>query len=174
MNRAVRLHLRVLERPLVGVDELVKSCKDVFKQADVTIEIPSREELALSEDDQKRFTALKVFDSCSGKSVTSDQRALFALGPPVPPKGIRVYFVDSTDRATDGCAQHPSGKRGALVTRFCSEWTLAHELGHLLGLTHVSGPASRLMFDGTIKVGKGGVPALDKSEIDTILDRLKR
>jgi hypothetical protein len=167
VNPALRLHLRILEKPAVTVSTLVASCRSVFAQAGVTIDVASEDEiLDLSQADQIKFTAVKVARSCSGTSVTSEQRDLFALASGLDARDIAVFMVDSTDRAVDGCAQHPSSRPGALVTRFCSKWTLAHELGHLLGLPHVPGPKTRLMFNaGAV----AGLPVLVESEIATIL-----
>ena len=50
---------------------------------------------------------------------------------------MTVYFVLATNPPTNGCAAHPDGRPGAVVTRGATRWTLAHEVGHVLGLTHV-------------------------------------
>jgi hypothetical protein len=55
---------------------------------------------------------------------------------------VVVFFIRSTTGAagaTNGCAAHPAGIPGAVVTQIASRWTLAHELGHVFGLPHVPG-----------------------------------
>ena len=47
---------------------------------------------------------------------------------------VVVYFVRSTVPPFNGCAAHPAGRPGAVVARGASQWTLAHEVGHVLGL----------------------------------------
>ena len=41
---------------------------------------------------------------------------------------------------SNGCAAHPAGRPGAVVAQGASRWTLAHEVGHVLGLRHVDDP----------------------------------
>jgi hypothetical protein len=165
----IRLHLRILVPPSVAVTTLVSSCKKVFKQANVSIVVKSKIVLdKLSSSDQVKFTAVKVFNNCKSASVTTEQEALFALAPGIDPTDIVIFLVHSTDRAVDGCAQHPAGRPGAIVTALCTKWTMAHEIGHLLGLPHVS-QSSRLMFaNGTIGIS-ANPPVLVQSEINQIL-----
>ena len=50
---------------------------------------------------------------------------------------VVVYFVRSTVPPFNGCAAHPAAEPGAVVARGATQWTLAHEVGHVLGLRHV-------------------------------------
>ena len=49
------------------------------------------------------------------------------------------YFVRSTIPGLNGCSTHPDDVFGVAVTRIASVWTLAHEVGHVMGLQHISG-----------------------------------
>lgn len=90
---------------------------------------------------------------------------------------IVVYFVNSTNPPTNGCAAHPDGKPGAVVAAIASEWTLAHEVGHVLGLSHISGenahtdcttPDFTRLMTGCGTDNITGTPVLTKSEIHTM------
>ena len=52
------------------------------------------------------------------------------------PNDIVIYFVRSTVPVYGGCATHPQGRPGAVVASDADRWTLAHEIGHVLGLSH--------------------------------------
>jgi hypothetical protein len=165
---SVNLHLRVLVEPDVTVTTLLDSCQKVFDQADLKITVASRSTLSLSSSDLTKFTAVKVHGSCAGNAVTTEQQALFNLAPSINNKDVVIFMVQDTDKAMDGCAQHPANRPGALVTSICSKWTLAHELGHLLGLKHVD-DRKRLMFNrGTLGI-TANPPVLAEDEIKAIL-----
>ena len=71
---------------------------------------------------------------------TAEQDRLFGNRNNVGANEVVVYFVRSTDPPTNGCATHPAGRPGAVVTRGATRWTLAHEVGHVLGLSHADDP----------------------------------
>ena len=79
-----------------------------------------------------------------------------------------LYFVRSTLPPYNGCAAHPDGRPGAIIASYATEWTLAHEVGHVLGLYHVAS-ARRLMTG----LGTGNIedppPDLLPQEIDTMM-----
>ena len=94
---------------------------------------------------------------------------------------VVVFFVgsvtDSDGSVLNGCASFPDGKPGAVVASYGSRWTLAHEVGHVLDLIHISGenaPActtpdfTRLMTG----CGTGGIttdpPTLSSGEVSTV------
>lgn len=164
---SVNLRLRVLVQPDVTVKTLLDCCKKVFDQAKISINVRS-DPLELSDADLVKFTAVKVHSCCAGNSVTAEQSALYALASDVAAKDIVVFLVQDTDKALDGCAQHPKGRPGALVTSICSKWTLAHELGHVLGLPHVN-EKTRLMFNGGTLGIKADPPVLTKEEVELML-----
>jgi hypothetical protein len=104
-------------------------------------------------------------------TMTAEQTQLYAHRDGMEPNDVAIYRVRSVLPSFAGCAAHPDGVPGAAIGDSASQWTLAHEVGHILGLPHVntSGPCflTRLMTRcGTWKIA--GVPTLARSEIDTM------
>ena len=92
-----------------------------------------------------------------------------------PPDDICIYFIRSTvDDSAAGCASlapvggFPDGRPAAVVTYDATAWTLGHECGHLLGLSHVI-PVEQVMVSGTWRITVDP-PMLEPGEVDTIKD----
>lgn len=60
-----------------------------------------------------------------------------------------VYLVRSTVPPLNGCAAFPAGRPSAAVVSGASAWTLAHEVGHVLGLPHVNDNNRLMTGNGT-------------------------
>jgi hypothetical protein len=86
---------------------------------------------------------------CTAGSATAEQIALFANRNNVTGTDVVVYFVRSTQPPFNGCAAHPAGRPGAAVASGASAWTLAHEVGHVLGLSHVNDNNRLMTGNGT-------------------------
>ncbi len=170
MRRArLRLHLRVLVEPDVTIRALIDSCDQAYRPAGLSVDVRSQTTLRLSDREIQLFNTLNVGNGCMGSRVTAEQDQLFALARGIDEREVVIFFVQETFRAVSGCAQHPEHQPGAIVVSACSEWTLAHELGHLLMLTHVD-DSRRLMFNrGTVGISRRP-PELAADEITTILE----
>jgi hypothetical protein len=135
-SRCVRLHIKVLTQPAnFTIAEMVDAMRIVYATANIAVKIVSREILSGSE-----FADLQIVDvndKCIG--VHPEQHELFKHDNFVGTNDIVIYFCVGTDPPTNGCASHPAGKPGAIVTSSASRWTLAHEVGHVLGLNHIAG-----------------------------------
>jgi hypothetical protein len=83
--------------------------------------------------------------TCNMGSTTTEQNQLFTNRNGVGANQIVAYFVRSTNPPNNGCAAHPAGRPGCVVSSTSSSWTLGHEIGHVLGLPHVT-PADRFMM----------------------------
>jgi hypothetical protein len=85
---------------------------------------------------------------CTRRTLTEDQRSLFSHRGIIPSTEIAVFYVRQMRPAVRGCAAFPDGEPGVVVSRSGTHWTLAHELGHILGLSHHI-DRGNLMFDRT-------------------------
>jgi hypothetical protein len=162
MKKQLPLHLRILfedESPTIG--EMVERATRVFEAIDVKIEIASEHEV-----DAPLLRVLNVRSSCHGARVSADQTALFARRGKLGADDIVIFFVRETNPPLSGCAQHPRGQPGAVVTSQATRWSLAHEIGHVLGLIHVGDPKRVMHFD-TSKISLNP-PGFDASEIAKI------
>jgi len=165
-NEVVRLHVKILYKPTIGIDDMLKSMRTVYATADAGVEVVSTEELPITDWD------IDV-GACDG-SPTDEQRSLFSHRAGVGVGDIVVYFVRSTVPALNGCATYPEGASGAVVASGASTWTLAHEVGHVLGLPHCDRPGNRLydrlMTGGSTNRITNPPPDLEGTEGRTIRD----
>ncbi len=80
-----------------------------------------------------------------------------------------IVFVRTLVPAAPGCASHQPDKPGAVLSSaLAGEWTLAHEIGHVVGLGDVTDD-SRLMFRSTAAIATLP-PALSDDDVATILN----
>jgi hypothetical protein len=101
-------------------------------------------------------------------SVTAEQTQLFANRNSAGANDVVAYFVRSTQPPFNGCAAFPSGRPGAAVASGASAWTLAHEIGHVLGLSHVNDNNRLMTGNGTDNI-TNPPPDLIASESSTML-----
>jgi hypothetical protein len=155
----LRLHVRILKEPLYfSIDQMVEAMRASYAQARISIDILSRTRLALPE--------LEDLDigPCVRGVLTMQQARLFARRRSIGSDEIAVYFIRSTLPRSRGCAAHPENRPGAVVTQVASLWTLAHEIGHVLGLGHTKNPERLMMGGDTSKISLP-LPRLSTEEI---------
>lgn len=162
-RRSIRLHIKVLVEPKkFSVDEMLVRMREVYDTASLDVELISMEKLSIPVLDTVTVGSCK-----SGQSLTIDQKKLFANRTHVRENETAVYFVGRIRPAMNGCAVHPRNIPGAVVRSKASKWTLAHEVGHVLGLYH-DGSLDRLMTgDGTDYI-RNEPADLVQREIDTM------
>jgi hypothetical protein len=161
-EQTIRLHFKMLFNPTsFTTAQMLDGMRQVYQTAGVRVELVSTEQLSLPALVDTNVGA------CDWTGPTSQQVALFMNRNGVSPGDLVIYFVRTTVPTLNGCATHPGGQPGAIVTSVASQWTLGHEVGHVLGLGHV-GPTDRLMMGG----GTWGItnppPDLDCGEVDFI------
>jgi hypothetical protein len=100
-------------------------------------------------------------------SVTAEQTQLFANRNNVGTNELSVYFVRSTVPPFNGCAAFPAGRPGAVVAQGATQWTLGHEVGHVLGLAHVNNNDRLMTGNGTGNI-TNPPPDLAATEVQTM------
>lgn len=135
----VRLHFKVLTAPTTfSTATMLEQMRQVYNTVGIGVDLASTETLNLP-----ALTDLDV-GGCNG-TPTSEQTQLFQNRNNVAGNDVVIYFVRSTVPPTNGCASHPSGRPGAVVVQTASRWTLAHEVGHVLGLNHADSASAPLL-----------------------------
>jgi hypothetical protein len=157
----VHLHVKILTQPVVPIATMVERMRQVYGDARIRVEWRSTETLNLPELDDLEA------GQCLLGQTTVEQDLLFANRNNVGANDIVVYFVRSTVPPYNGCASHPAGRPGAVVTRGATEWTLAHEVGHVLGLRHVNDNNRLMTGNGTSNI-TNPPPDLVDGEIQTM------
>ncbi len=157
----VRLHVKVLSQPTrFTIDQMIASMRSVYEPAGFRVVRASDETLNLP--------LLNVVDvgTCD-TATTAEQDTLFGNRNNIGTNDVVAYFVQATNPPLNGCAAHPAGRPGAVVASIGSTWTLGHEIGHVLGLSHVSNNDRLMTGLGTNNV-TNPPPDLIASEIATM------
>jgi hypothetical protein len=175
-TRCLTLHLKFLDTPTVPVRTMLVSMRTVYDTADIGVRVGSREALS-----GPTFATLVDVDigTCTMGQTTAEQNQLFANRNGATADDVVIYLVRSTVPAKNGCAAHPNQQPGAVVARIGSRWTMAHETGHVLGLSHISGedgtpgvpcstPDFTQLMTGCGTSNIAGTPTVSGSETSTM------
>jgi hypothetical protein len=175
--RCNTIHIKVLQQPNIALDTMLRNMRQVYSTANIRVVVGSRENLG-----GPPFAALLDLDvgpCTTGQAMTTEQTQLFGNRNSVGANEIAVYFVRSVlqnnTTALNGCASFPANRPSCVVAQAASPWTLAHEVGHVLGLNHITPetcppaapPPTRLMTRcGTALIT--GTPTVSQGEINTM------
>ncbi|MCB0064179.1 MAG: hypothetical protein KDE19_18780 [Caldilineaceae bacterium] len=156
----VRVHFKVLTTPTVGLNQMLDAMQQVYLTAGIRVTLRTTENLTLP--------LLNDVDvgGCSG-TTTTEQNQLFGNRNNVNNNEVVAYFVRSTVPPFNGCASHPAGRPGAVVAQGATQWTLGHEIGHVLGLSHVNNNDRLMTGNGTANI-TNPPPDLIAGEITTM------
>lgn len=157
----VRVHFKVLEQPSVSLDTMLSSMREVFEPNGFRVIQVGTENI--NRPDLNDIDAGK----CILGVTTDEQKDLFGHRNNVGNNEIVAYFVRSTNPPYAGCAAHPAGRPGCIVAKGATKWTLAHEIGHVLGLFHVNDNNRLMTGNGTYNI-TNPPPDLSSDEIKTM------
>ncbi len=139
----IRVHVKILTTPNIPIATLFQNMREVFATCNIDVTWASEEVLNLP--------ALNIVDvgTCILGTTTAEQNQLFTHRNSAGSNDIVIYFVEATDPPLNGCASHPLGMPGAVVVRTATQWTFAHEQGHVLGIHHVNDNDRLMTGNGT-------------------------
>src|SRR4030095_10668667 len=132
----LKIHVKILKKPRASrsVAKMMSAMNEIYNSANIDAELASKEVLIL---DDPGLAALNDLDvrSCSRNQPTDEQRDLAQFRNGVPDREIVIYVCHSLSDGHGGCAVHPHDKPMAAISATnAGLYTLAHEVGHLLGL----------------------------------------
>jgi len=177
----IRLHLKILTRPTrFSIEAMLEGMRRVYEPAGFLVEVVSCEILK-----KPNLEDLDVFCPdihqccrcfpCPSNNLNAEHIELFGNRNNASVDEIVVYFVHRTIPNLNGTCAHPPGRPGVVIAARASQWTLAHETGHVLGLQHVAGePCGSPVFVPTRLMTACGtnrlpnVPTLIPAEIMTM------
>lgn len=138
----LRLHVKTLIQPEIPVDTMIRRMARVYAKARVQVRLASVESLNLP-------ALLDVNVGASDGTMTPDLEKLYACRQSASSLEPLVYLVRSLIPPADGCSTHPPNVPAVVISQRATEWTLAHEIGHLLGLAHVGDDHNLMTGNGT-------------------------
>ena len=160
----INLHFRSLSLSDVPFDRLMSNTTQVYAQYGIEARFASGESLGLSPDQERRFNV--VGQNCEWQLNSGEFAELHKLGTPVPNTDIKVFIVNQfQEHDNDGCAGHAANLPACAVTHDCMQWTVAHEIGHVL-LTSTFVPVHTLSPRNLMFAGDwtGSVPTLTEKQ----------
>jgi hypothetical protein len=167
----LNLHIKILTGPTrFTISQMLDSMREVYATAGISVTLASTETLDVT---NATLASLNDVDTgtCTSGAASAEQIALSNFRSGASSIDIVAYMCRSVFYASgslNGCASFPANKPMVVVASYASRYTLGHEVGHVLGLSHVS-DNNRLMTGlGTDNI-TNPPPDLIQSEKDTMI-----
>ena len=142
LGTQIRILIKVVTVPNVAIATMLANMRNLYATAGIRVSEDPRETLTIiPAAGGPAQTAFTVGPCALTQSLTPDQVLLFANRNNAGPDDIVLYLVTtvtSTVGPLSGCATS-TGLPGAIIAQGASQWTMAHEVGHVLGLAHIGG-----------------------------------
>lgn len=162
VTRTLKVHTKTVVIPRVPIPVMFQAMRVIYAACGIDVEWASDEVLNLP-----HLEVLEVGNGCKKlRDLSAEQTELFSHRQ-VAGDELVVYFVDTTIPVLNGCAAHPEGRPAAVIASIATEWTLAHEIGHVLGLRHAPDTDSLMTGAGTASV-TNPPPDLSTPEVDLL------
>jgi hypothetical protein len=144
----------VLWEPITLRAVMVQSMTDAYAAVGINVVVASVEYLNLP-----LLADLDVGACTTVGLITNEEDQLFGYRNNATADQICVYFVHTMlPPLCCGCGTRrpklpgfPNGRPSVVIAATATQWTLAHECGHVLGLGHVP-PQDRLMNERTSRI----------------------
>jgi hypothetical protein len=183
----IRVLIKTVTNPNVAVATTLANMRTVLGSVGLRVGEGPRENLTIvPTPGAPAQTAFNVGPCTRGQAATGDQTRLFGNRNNAGPNDIVLYLVTAVNTNTgpvNGCAAFPAGQPGAVIAQGASQWTMAHEVGHVLGLNHIGGentgcpaanplccstPDFTRLMTGCGTAGITGTPTLVQAESNTM------
>ncbi len=176
-RRRVTLHFRSISLTDVPFEQHFSAAQRVYGQYGIDMVFGSGMSLGLSETEARRFEV--VNGQCVWDITTGEFAELQGLGPAVPSNHIAVYYVGAfgapSRNTLRGCGGHRANRPACIIASHGTEWTTAHEIGHVLltrHFSHTPGGAhhtsrGNLMFSDTGRINVT-LPSLTPTQVNQI------
>ena len=145
----IMVHFKILTSPgAATLRTWVDNLRDLYEDIGLRVDILSRETIR---NPPANLNNVNV-GNCRRGQVTANMDDLYNIRGGVTGNDLTIYFVQSTVPPNNGCAAHPRGRPGVVVAATASQWTLAHEIGHVLDLNHVNNNDRLMTRNGTFNI----------------------
>ncbi|MBU2569638.1 MAG: hypothetical protein KJ725_06275 [Gammaproteobacteria bacterium] len=188
-SRRLPLHIRRLVEPTAHtIEQMVGALNDVFEQSGIRVnaEVASNEALNLPELETIDYPGkvcpelIDRIETVSGShsgglclldESSEEQDQLYRKREGVPNNEICIYIITEIN---DPCVEGVIGRAlingpSVMVEADAFLFTLAHEVGHTLGLGHQSPPVSGALMNKELEENPSDTPTFQENERGTIL-----
>ena len=129
-THSVTLHFRSLSLTNVPFQTHFRNAQRVYEQYGIQVNYGSGISLRLTDEQRQRYE--QVDGECRWRIDSGEYAEIQSLGGPVPSTEIVVCYVNRFSGTQLGCGGHRPGSPACIVASSGSQWTTAHEVGHVL------------------------------------------